>query len=94
MAFARCAPLRRRAPATTRCGLPSTEFYRGGALLYRASSLVSYVGAVNVMRPATATDGGASASNDARCQGGRLIVNLLEARALPLRLPLPLPLLD
>lgn len=61
--------------------LITAEFHRGGRLLYKGTTIVSYVGLLNAMRPfddETGT-GGYTFSMDARCQGGLLFYNLLEA---------------
>jgi hypothetical protein len=52
---------------------------RGGELLYTGSTIVSFVGVLNAMKPG---ENGFSFSMDARCQGGKLWANLLEALAL------------
>jgi len=52
----------------------TVEFERGGKLLYKGTTIVSFVGLLNGMRPS-----GFSFSMDARCQGGRIFLNLLEA---------------
>jgi hypothetical protein len=61
------------------------EFFRGGEYLYTGTSIVSFVGLLNAMRPSNKvggseeTTGGFSVSQNARCQGGHLLTNILEA---------------
>ena len=52
------------------------DFMRGGELLYTGTTIVSFVGILNGMRPGA---DGYSFSMDARCQGGKLWANLLES---------------
>jgi hypothetical protein len=54
------------------------DFMRGGEVLYTGSTIVSFVGVLNAMK---AGPDGFSFSMDARCQGGKLWANLLEALA-------------
>ncbi|GMI48471.1 hypothetical protein TrCOL_g6674 [Triparma columacea] len=56
----------------------TVDFERGGEVLYTGSTIVSFVGILNAMAPG---ENGFSFSMDARCQGGKLLVNLVEALA-------------
>jgi len=56
----------------------TVDFERGGEVLYTGSTIVSFVGILNAMAPG---DNGFSFSMDARCQGGKLLINLVEALA-------------
>ncbi|GMI05306.1 hypothetical protein TrVE_jg1157 [Triparma verrucosa] len=56
----------------------TVDFQRGGSTLYTGSTIVSFVGILNAMKSG---DDGFSFSMDARCQGGKLWSNLLEALA-------------
>ncbi|GMI62405.1 hypothetical protein ScalyP_jg3296 [Parmales sp. scaly parma] len=55
----------------------TVDFTRGGKLLYTGSTIVSFVGLLNAMKPGE--DDGFSFSMDARCQGGNILFNLLQA---------------
>eukprot|EP00633_Aureoumbra_lagunensis_P007336 CAMPEP_0197322882 /NCGR_PEP_ID=MMETSP0891-20130614/70173_1 /TAXON_ID=44058 ORGANISM="Aureoumbra lagunensis, Strain CCMP1510" /NCGR_SAMPLE_ID=MMETSP0891 /ASSEMBLY_ACC=CAM_ASM_000534 /LENGTH=433 /DNA_ID=CAMNT_0042815389 /DNA_START=1 /DNA_END=1302 /DNA_ORIENTATION=- len=50
------------------------DFYKNASILYTGTTIVSFVGILNAAAP-----GRFSYSLDARCQGGHLIVNLIEA---------------
>jgi len=54
------------------------DFTRGGETLYTGSTIVSFVGILNAMKPGS---NGFSFSMDARCQGGKIFTNLIEALA-------------
>jgi N-acylethanolamine-hydrolysing acid amidase len=56
----------------------TVDFERGGELLYTGSTIVSFVGLLNAMKPG---GDGFSFSMDARCQGGKILANLIEALA-------------
>eukprot|EP00618_Florenciella_parvula_P017955 CAMPEP_0119509216 /NCGR_PEP_ID=MMETSP1344-20130328/28571_1 /TAXON_ID=236787 /ORGANISM="Florenciella parvula, Strain CCMP2471" /LENGTH=430 /DNA_ID=CAMNT_0007546029 /DNA_START=81 /DNA_END=1373 /DNA_ORIENTATION=- len=56
----------------------TVDFTRGGELLYSGTTIVSFVGILNAMAPGP---NGFSFSMDARCQGGKIWSNLLEALA-------------
>ena len=56
----------------------TVDFVRGEEYLYTASSIISFVGILNAMKPG---DDGFSFSMDARCQGGKLWANLMESLA-------------
>jgi len=61
--------------------LVTVEFYRDSRMLYKGTTIISYVGLLNAMRPLDSTTGtgGFTFSMDARCQGGLLFYNMLEA---------------
>ena len=56
----------------------TVDFQRSGSTLYTGSTIVSFVGILNGMK---AGPQGFSFSMDARCQGGKIWSNLLEALA-------------
>ena len=57
----------------------TVDFTRGGELVYSGSTIVSFVGILNAMAPGP---NGFSFSMDARCQGGKIFSNLIEALAM------------
>mmetsp|Transcript_11988 Transcript_11988/g.38146 ORF Transcript_11988/g.38146 Transcript_11988/m.38146 type:complete len:423 (-) Transcript_11988:148-1416(-) len=59
-----------------RAAIFTVDFTRNGSLFYSGTTVLSFVGILNGMRP-----GMYSYSFDARCQGGHLLVNLAEALA-------------
>ena len=68
-------------PETVKQLLITVEFHRNSTLLYKGTTIVSFVGLLNAMRPydSNTKTGGFTFSMDARCQGGLLFYNLLEA---------------
>lgn len=62
-------------PDTLRPLIWEVDFQKGGKTLWTGTSIASYIGIQNGMKPG---DNGFAVTMDARCQGGKLLENVLE----------------